>query len=82
MAKSLDWEALTFGVYNQDQILKAVEDEAWQETRRGMKGTTLKEKYNTLTRWLKEQNRSEKSKIQVTNYVNALRRGGLVARKI
>jgi hypothetical protein len=74
----MNWSKLIFGQYSPEQIDKAVKDEKWQEVRRSMKGVSLIEKYNTLERWLRKNSHSEKSKIQVTNYVNALKRGGLI----
>ena len=58
--------------------LQSVSDENWQVTRKSMLKTPLKFKYETLQKWLAENKYSEKSKVQTQNYVQALRRGGLI----
>jgi hypothetical protein len=40
--------------------------------------TTLEFKYETLEKWLGRNNYSKKSKIQTQNYMQALRRSGLI----
>jgi hypothetical protein len=77
----MNWEKLTFGKYDRETIDKAVANKWWQIARRSMLGKSLKVKYKTLTEWLEVHSYSLESKIQVTNYVNALRRGGLVRPK-
>jgi len=74
----MNWNELTFGHYSMDIILKSVRDIPWQQVRVSMKGTSLEFKHTTLIAWLVKNNYSDQAKIQVTNYVNALRRGGLV----
>lgn len=55
------------------EIQWAIEDNIWQGFRLGMIGTTLKEKIETLNQyWILNQNR--KTKIQIINYINALKR--------
>ena len=75
---TLDWVKLTFGKYRILRIQSAVRDADWQYWRLKMKGKSLKEKYDMLVEHLKKENYSENAKIQVTNYVNALRRAGMV----
>ena len=58
--------------------LQSVRDDNWQQVRKSMLNTTLEFKYNTLQKWLKSNNYSKKSKIQTQNYVQALRRSGLI----
>jgi len=58
--------------------LQSVNDENWQVTRKSMLKTTLKFKYETLQKWLVENKYSEKSKVQTQNYVQALKRSGLI----
>ena len=74
----MDWNKIHFGKLNKQDILKYVQNETWQKVRRSMKGTSLDIKYTTLQHWLVTNNYSNESKIQVTNYVNALKRGGLL----
>jgi hypothetical protein len=59
-------------------ILECVKDEKWQEIRLSMKGTTTAQKVQTLREWLDYNDRSFSSRVQVINYVNALKRGGQV----
>ena len=58
--------------------LQSVKDENWQVIRKSMLKTTLEFKYETLQKWLETNKYSEKSKVQTQNYVQALRRGGLI----
>jgi len=78
LTRVMDWDKLIFGHYNIDQIQQAVADPKWQEYRTEAIGTSLESKYIALQDWLEDNNHSERAKIQVTNYVNALKRGGLV----
>jgi hypothetical protein len=74
----MNWNSLIFGKYNIQKIKEAVKDETWQRVRRSMLGTDLKYKYTCLLQWLGGNDYSLEAKIQVTNYVNALKRGGLI----
>lgn len=58
--------------------LQSVNDENWQITRKSMLKTTLEFKHETLQKWLETNEYSEKSKVQTQNYVQALRRSGLI----
>jgi hypothetical protein len=58
--------------------LQSVKDESWQVIRKSMLKTTLEFKYETLQKWLETNKYSEKSKVQTQNYVQTLRRGGLI----
>jgi len=58
--------------------LQSVKDENWQVIRKSMLKTTLEFKYETLQKWLETNKYSKKSKVQTQNYVQALRRGGLI----
>jgi hypothetical protein len=73
-----DWDTLVLGSYNQEQIQKAVADSSWQDFRQYLWDLSLYNKYAALQTWLEDQGYSEKSKVQVTNFVNALKRGGLI----
>lgn len=74
----MNWRSVYFGNVKSSEVLDAVKDEDWQIVRRSMKGMTLEQKYKTLQSWLRRKNRSTRAKIQVTNYVTALSRGGLI----
>lgn len=72
------WESLRFGVYGLKTVLAAVREPEWQSVRVSMLGTSLETKHATLVAYLAASQHSEHAKICVTNYVNALRRGGLL----
>lgn len=74
----LNWRLLYFGHMPIKEVLEAVQDKEWQIIRLSMKGKSLESKYNTLHRWLNTCQRSRASQVQVTNYVTALSRGGLI----
>jgi len=58
--------------------LQSVKDDDWQTIRKSMLKTTLEFKYDTLEKWLVQNNYSKKSKVQTQHYVQALRRSGLI----
>lgn len=72
------WQDLIFGSYDIQTVLVAVKDANWQRTRRSMLGTTTEFKYNTLVKYLEDQNYSGDAQCRVTNYVYALKRGGIL----
>lgn len=72
------WQCLIFGSYNIKTVQDAVKDEDWQTYRVAMKGLPLEAKYKRLKNWLVLECISERACIQVTNYVYALKRGGLI----
>lgn len=63
---------------NHDEIMEAVKDEDWQVYRLSMKGLTTHFKLSALANWLERGKTpdSDKRRIQVMNYLNALKRGG------
>jgi hypothetical protein len=77
----LDWNKLTFGKYSMGEILVAVKNKEWQALRVSLKGKPLQERYDMLVAYLEKENYSLLAKIRVTNYVNALRRGGMIEPK-
>lgn len=79
----MDWEKLTFDT-PKDEMLVAIKDEDWQVLRQSLKGQSLELKYVALSHWIKvSQNAVQLNhrKLQVGNYVNALRRAGLVPKR-
>ena len=74
----MNWKELYFGKMNKHEVLSAVADDDWQRVRISMKNTSLEYKYAQLCKWLKLNNYSRKAQVQVTNYVTALSRGGLI----
>lgn len=69
---------LIFGQFNKYLILESVNNYEWQVFRISLKGLDTKEKIQRLRIWLVINRFSRKSKVQVTNYINALKRGGLI----
>lgn len=78
LTDATQWSALIFGRYDINAVLEAVADHDWQLLRLHMKGRSLAERKRSLEEYLCEQQHSQKAKIQVTNYVYALKRGGLI----
>lgn len=60
------------------EIDDAVKDPEWQQFREGLRGLPLEERFQRLIEWLKRHNYERKAIIQVVNYVNALKRAGMV----
>ena len=58
--------------------LQSVKDDDWQAVRKSMLKTSLEFKHDVLQKWLVENKYSEKSKVQTQNYMQALRRSGLI----
>ena len=71
-------KSLTFGQYSHYSIFEAVNNFDWQMFRISLKGISTEKKVERLKEWLKLNSYSLKSKIQVTNYINALKRGGQI----
>ena len=76
--EALDWMRLTFDKYPISVVLEAVKDSEWQELREYLKGKSLSARFMLLSTYLSSQKYSDASKVRVTNYVNALRRAGMV----
>lgn len=73
-----NWKMLYFGHVSVIDMRKYTPEAEWQKVRIDMKGKTTAYKYTALCRWLICCQFSYASKIQVTNYVTALSRGGLI----
>lgn len=78
MSKSLNWSLLYFGKVTRSEIKKYVAQGDWQMVRLNLKGSSLSHKYYTLQNWLQVNNYSRAAQVQVTNYVTALSREGLI----
>lgn len=75
---NLDWSSLHCGKITTNEILQYCTGEDWQKLRRELKGTTLEEKFHLLRDWLISHNHSRTAQVQVTNYINALKRAGMI----
>ena len=83
MTTNLDWNTLTFDT-PKDETRIAVRDEDWQILRDSLKEQSLELKYLALTHWLKASTSAPqlyRRKLQVGNYLNALRRAGIIPRR-
>lgn len=74
----LNWKKLYFGTVPVKDMRLYTPELEWQKVRVSMKGTTNLVKFRSLCQWLVQNNFSYSSRIQVTNYVTALSRGGLI----
>jgi hypothetical protein len=74
-----NWDTLIFikPLY-QAEIKECVKDSEWQKFRASLKGMSTEQKYQNLVYWIYTHLCSRAAQIQVTNYVNALKRGGIV----
>lgn len=73
----MDWNALTIHC-PKHETLEAIRDPDWQLQKTSIKGCTLEFKYQFLVNYLAKDS-SRPRQLRVANYVNALRRAGLVA---
>lgn len=67
------------GGITQKEIQRYVHDADWQELRRTLKGMPLMERFSALRGYLDFHQHSRAAQVRVTNYINALSRGGLIA---
>jgi len=73
-----DVEDLIYGQYSLNHIIGAVNDDEWQELRKSLKKMSTQEKIEKLREYRDKKGETQKIKIQITNYINALKRGGLI----
>ena len=74
----LSWSTLDYSPLTRAEISEAVLEPEWQDLRRRMLLTRLIVRYAALQRWLEKHDYTRKSQVQVTNYVNAQKRGGMI----
>ena len=76
---TLNWSKFKFFDWIPTVIrLQSVKDDDWQIVRKLILKTSLEFKYTVLQKWLERNKYSEKSKVQTQNYMQALRRSGLI----
>ena len=61
-----------------DAFYTAINSATWQDLRLSLRNTTTAYKYIALVDYARRSEDKRKSSIQITNYVNALLRGGLI----
>ena len=81
LIKALDWKSIHCGTISKEEIKQFCTQPDWQDLRLELKNKSLEEKFKALKSWLEKHNRSRASQVQVTNYINALARGGMVSLK-
>jgi hypothetical protein len=75
----LNWKSLVYGSFTASQIAIAIGSAEWQTFRVSLLGSSLIFKYEQLCQWITQgPGNARIREIQVTNYVNALKRGGLI----
>ncbi len=73
------WEReLVFGQYSIKEVLQEVKVARWQRERVRMLGTSHRFKWNVLRAYLRDNGFNRHSRCVVTNYVYALKRGGVI----
>lgn len=72
-----DWNSLIVSL-TQLEIQPAIQNVAWQRLRVSMKGEELQRRYWKLKQWLEVHPNDRTAQVQVANYVNALKRGGMI----
>lgn len=60
------------------EIQRAINNREWQELRTSLKGKSLREKLIELKKYYLED-KTEERYVRVVNYINALKRGGLIS---
>lgn len=78
----VDWDALIIPL-TREEIDSAIRDDAWQRFRVSMLGQTVETRYYRLRQWIEDHRYPSvhgyrQAQIQVANYINALKRGGMV----
>lgn len=74
----LDWSEIHFGKLTRAEISKCVADSDWQEVRASLHYKSLMERHITLKNYLEKKEYSRCARVQVTNYINSLKRGGMI----
>lgn len=64
-----------------EQIQKHINDETWQTFRLSLKGLPTEDKLSQLEEYKRERGDNEMTKVQILNYLNALKRAGLLSKE-
>lgn len=75
---AVNWTHLQFGQFPVREVIKQTNWGPWQLMRRSMLGESLEFKMRCLEGYLEINHNSHHAKCVVTNYVHALKRGGLI----
>lgn len=71
-------EIESWGPLTRKEITEAVKDPEWQVIRRSLHGRSIKERLFVIYCWANLSVSTRKHKVQALNYLNALKRGGLL----
>jgi len=74
----MNWSSLTFEPLTRDEIRRYTPDPDWQDFRASLLNEGIVNRFRYLEQWLVLHGYDRASQVQVTNYVNALKRGGLI----
>ena len=74
----MNWKSLDYGPITKAEISEYVIQKDWQAFRAEMLGESLATKFAMLKGWLAAGLYSREAQVQVTNYCNALKRGGQI----
>jgi hypothetical protein len=72
------YDDLIFGMFSPSDVKEAVNDTEWQLFRLSLKGLPTDMKLAELRRYAEDRQGDERMYVQVTNYIYALKRGGLL----
>lgn len=77
--KEAAWAALLTPI-TRDEIMQHITEEGWQKLRASLHFTSLEMRFKLLSAWLETAPQAERRarEVQVANYVNALKRGGMI----
>jgi len=76
-----EWSRLLFGSFSLDTVKRCITDPTWQRVRISLLYSSQRDKLERLESYIAQapdENTLWTRKVQVTNYVNALKRGGLI----
>ena len=72
-----EWETLISGRCDRATIAAAIKERTWQALRGSLLNTSMRTRYDALVNYLGDAPTFAQT-IQVTNYINSLKRGGLI----
>ena len=75
---TLNWSLLHSGPITKEEIALYTPQQGWQALRLSLVGASLNVKFHELQSWLEVNNYNRMSQVQVSNYINALKRGGMI----
>jgi len=74
----MNWNSIHYGHITTKEIRWYVTDAEWQTLRIQLKNKNLSHRFALLSEYLRKKNYSRPAQVVVTNYINALARGGMI----